>query len=104
MFLCDVRAYKLLHLRKNGTLGPLFINRRQIIPLHQWLKAEDHPTRGYAHRPGWHVTLKPYAPHLSTVGRVWAMVNVRGTRTLLRPLSQGGKWLLADEMMVLKLL
>lgn len=46
------RAFKLLKLRRNGTLCPLFINRKQVISIGKWLPAEDHPTKGYAHRPG----------------------------------------------------
>ena len=94
-------AFKLLRLRKNSTLGPLFINRRQVIPVGVWLEAECHPTKGYAVRPGWHVTLSPNAPHLSTRGRVWMRVEVRDFEELKRPLSQGGTWLLAKWMRVL---
>jgi hypothetical protein len=97
-------AYKLLRLRKDGTLGPLFINRRQVIPIGTWLDAEDHPTKGFAHRPGWHAALKPVAPHLSKRERVWAKVEVRGTTLLERPESQGGRWVLAKKMKVLKVL
>lgn len=61
-------AYKLIRMRKDGTLGPLFINKKQIIPIGIWLDAESHKTKGYAFRPGWHVTLEMNAPHLSTRG------------------------------------
>lgn len=47
-----IKGYKLLRLRKDGTLGPLFINARMRIPVGKWLKAESHPTKGYALRPG----------------------------------------------------
>ena len=49
------KAYKLFIKRKDGTIGPLFIGRKQRIPMGVWLEAEDIPTKGYAHRPGWHV-------------------------------------------------
>ncbi len=91
-------AYKLLRVRKDGTIGPLFINARQRIPVGVWLDAEDHPTKGYAHRPGWHCTLKPVAPHLSTRGRTWYRVEVEGIRRYARPESQGGTWVLAERM------
>ena len=94
------KAYKLLRVRRDGTLGPLFINRRQVIPMGEWLEAEDHPTPGYARRPGWHVAPRPHAPHLSTKGRVWMEVKVSGCRNLPRPASQGGLWWLAERMMV----
>lgn len=97
-------AYKLFKQRKNGTLGPLFINRRQIVPVGEWLQAEDHPTKGYAHRPGWHATLKPEAPHLSERERVWCKVEVDGIQFFERPVSQGGKWVLAQRLRVLEIL
>ena len=48
-------AYKLLRIRKDGSIGPLFINQKQRVPIGEWLDAEDHPTSGFAHRPGWHL-------------------------------------------------
>lgn len=94
-------AYKLLRKRKNGTLGPLFINRRQIIPIEEWLQAESHPTKGYAVRPGWHTTSKPEAPHLSMRDRVWMKVEIDDYKKIVRPKSQGGVWWLANQMKVL---
>lgn len=96
-----MKAYKLFRLRKNGTIGPLFINRKQIIPIGVWLPAEDHKTKGYAHRPGWHVATKPFAPHLRQTGdRKWMEVEVHDFVELKRPAIQGGVWLLAMRMMV----
>ena len=96
-----VKAYKLLRIRKDDTLGPLFINRRQRIPLDTWLPAEDHPTPGYAHRPGWHCTRLPIAPHLSMQGRQWFIVHLRDVTVHHRPEAQGGEWLLAESMKVI---
>jgi len=93
-------AYKLISLRANGTLGPLFINRRMIIPIGKWLQAECFPTKGFAVRTGWHTMLTPNAPHLSPNGRVWAEVEIREFTTFQRPVSQGGKWCLAKWMKV----
>lgn len=94
-------AFKLVRLRKNGTLGPLFINRKQVIPVGVWLKAKRHPTKGYAVRRGWHVTRRPRAPHLSTKGRIWVAVEVTDFKELPRPDAQGGLWLIAQWMRVL---
>jgi len=94
-------AYKLFKLRKNKTIGPLFINSKQIITLNKWLKAEDHPTKGYAHRPGWHVCLDTTAPHLTMKGRIWCKVEVKDFIELKRPDSQGTIWLLAKYMRVI---
>lgn len=95
-------AYKLLRKRKNGTLAPLFINKTMTIPVGEWLEAEDHPTPGYAHRPGWHTLLQPVAPHLSEKDRVWAMVEIEDYEFFHRPENQGGKWALAQKMRVLE--
>lgn len=97
-----MRAYKLLRERKNGTLGPLFINRRQIIPINQWLAAEPHKTKGYAFRPGWHTTAKPEAPHLSMKGRAWYEVQIENFEEFQRPASQGGRWFVAQQMKVIR--
>lgn len=95
-------AYKLFRKRKDGTLGPLFCNRRMRIPMGEWLPAEDHPTKGLAHRPGWHALAVPDAPHLSEKGRVWCEVEIEDWEVHYRPDSQGGQWYLADRMRVVK--
>jgi len=96
-------GYKLMRLRKDGTLGPLFINARQRVPIGVWLPAEDHPTTGYKHRPGWHVLRTPNAPHLSKRGRVWVKVEIRQYTVEERPANQGGIWYLAKSMRVLRI-
>lgn len=95
-------AFKLLQVRRDGTIGPLFINRRQVIPIGVWLEAEDHPTAGYAHRPGWHAALTPKAPHLSERRRAWFRVEVEDATILDRPAAQGGQWVLARRMRVIE--
>lgn len=97
-------AYKLLKQRKDGSLGPLFINQKQRIPIGAWLEAEDHPTKGYAHRPGWHCCLSPDAPHLSMKGRVWCLVEASEVYEHERPKNQGGVWIIAEWMKVVKIL
>lgn len=75
--------------------------------------AEDHPTKGFAHRKGWHCCFKPIAPHLSMTlktgeRRIWAKVDLGvdkdSTTTYNRPESQGGSWVLADKMTIVRLL
>ena len=97
-----MRAWKLLRVRKDGSLGPLFINRRQRLPVGKWLNAEEHPTRGFAFRPGWHCCQRKLAPHLSKRGRVWARVEIAGARTHRKPESQGGVWYTAGAMKILR--
>lgn len=97
-------GYKLLRLRKNNTLGPLFINRKQIIPLGITLQAESHRTPKFKYRPGWHITNSPIAPHLSKKNRVWAKVEFHDFIGLHRPASQGGLWFLAQKMKLISIL
>jgi hypothetical protein len=99
-----VIAYKLLRLRKDGSLGPLFINKKQKIPVGVRLNAEVHKTKGFAFRPGWHCMAEPKAPHLSNKGRVWAKVWIEDFDQFRRPQSQGGKWYLSKDMRVLEIL
>ena len=87
---------------KDGSLAPLFINRRLRLPFNQWLEAECHPTKGFAVRPGWHCTAKPEAPHLSPKGRVWIEVEIEDYTEFVRPAAQGGLWFLAKRMKVIK--
>ena len=95
-------AYKLVRLRKDGSLAPLFINRTDTFPIGVWMQAENHPTKGFASRTGFHCTFTKHAPHLGTVGRVWVRVEVLDWRTYDRPESQGGKWILANWMKILE--
>ena len=95
-------AYKLFRKMKDGSLSPLFINKKSRIPIGVWLDAEEHPTNGFAVRKGWHCTLKPIAPHLSTKDRVWVKVMIEDTKLYDRPESQGGVWVLAQRMKVIE--
>lgn len=95
-------GYKLFTQRKDGTIGPLFINKRLRIPSGRWMPAEkNYKTKGFSYRPFWHVTSKPVAPHLKENGRVWYRVLIRDFTKMERPPSQGGLWYLADQMMVM---
>ena len=96
-------AYKLLSLRCDGTLGPLFINRRMVVSIGKWLEAECFPTKGYAVRTGWHTMPSPRAPHLSERGRVWCEVRIEDFEQYKRPASQGGMWYLAQRMLVVRI-
>ena len=95
-------AYKLLRRRRDGSLGPLFINRRSRTPVGEWMPAEYHPTAGFKPRRGWHCLAKPEAPHLSKKGRVWCEVEIENYEEYLRPAAQGGLWYLAAYMKVVR--
>jgi hypothetical protein len=49
------KYYKLFEMDRFGNLYPLFIDKKTIYPIGQWIQAENHPTKGYAKRPGIHV-------------------------------------------------
>ena len=95
-------AYKLIRKLKDGSLSPLFINKKQRIPIGIWLDAESHPTNGFAYRKSWHCTLKPIAPHLSTKNRIWVEVEIEDLEYYNRPESQGGTWVLAQKMKIIR--
>lgn len=101
------KAYKLFKKRRDGSLGPLFINAKLRVPLGEWMEAEDHPTKGFAHRPGWHATLAPVAPHLKEnpkggPQRVWVECEVIDYKKFNRPQSQGGTWVLAQYLRAIR--
>ena len=95
-------GYKLFRLRKDGSLGPLFINRKQRLKVGEIYEAEEHLTKGYAFRPGWHICSEMNAPHLSKKNRVWAKVRFADYKKHERPASQGGLWYTAQFMTILK--
>ena len=95
------KGWKLFRTTKHG-IRSLFIDKTRPLPEGEWLQCKVKPTKGYAERPGWHVMLKPEAPHLSLKNRVWRQVEVSGKiDTIERPASQGGTWMLATLMKIL---
>ena len=104
-----MKAYKLLRTKKDGKLYPLFINKTVETPIGEWMEAEFHPTVGFQPRCGWHCTVLPNAPHLkmelaSGEKRVWCEVEVKDYEFYERPLVQGGTWLLAQKMKIIRTL
>ena len=103
-----MKAYKLVRKAKDGRLYPLFIDRKTPTPIGVWMKAECHPTKGFAVRQGWHCTpTVNNAPHLkkdlaSGEHRVWVEVEVEDYVPYQRSEAQGGLWLLAQQMKVLR--
>jgi len=96
------RAFKLFRVRRDGTLGSLFINASAVVPIGQWLKAEHHHhVKGFAYRPAWHCVHQPVAPHMSMEGRAWFEVEIEDYEDFRRPGAQGGLWFLAQRMMVI---
>lgn len=98
----DGVGYKLFRVRRDGTLGPLFVGKRRVLPVGEWLECETNlPHPGLAHRPGWHVLINPDAPHLSRKGRQMYKVSFRGEMSReRRPACQGGEWVTAWEIRI----
>ena len=103
-------AYKLFRLRKDGTLGSLFVNRNAVLPMGVWLNASgSYPHPRLALRPGWHCCGEMRAPHIKMrlkngEQRVWARVIMSpGARPDKRPESQGGLWWLAPRIQILEI-
>jgi len=102
-------AYKLLRRKKDGSLGPLFVGRASRLSFGVTYEARsDLPHPGLAHRPGFHCTRAPCAPHIKMrlkngEERVWCMVEISGEITPhQRPASQGGLWYTAEKMRLLR--
>lgn len=104
-----MKAYKLLRIKKDGKLYPLFINKTKETPIDEWMDAKCYPTKGFAVRQGWHCCFKPIAPHLKTQlangeHRVWVECEVEDWKSYNRPESQGGAWILAQKMKINRVL
>ena len=60
-------GYKLFEMNSKGELFPLFIDKNTQVPIGVWIKAEFHPTDGFAARGGWHLGADvPDAPWLKS--------------------------------------
>ena len=84
-----MKAYKLFRTLKDGSIAPLFINKKSRIPIGVEMLAECHPTKGFAVRPYWHCTSKPVAPHLSMKGRDWYEIEMEHIKHYSEYCSKG---------------
>lgn len=96
-----ILGWKLFRKKSDGALTSLFIDRQKHLKSGVWLKAQAHLTEGYAFRPGWHALPVKNAPHLTTKGRVWKRVALKGVHVHRKPKAQGGTWYLATQMKIL---
>jgi hypothetical protein len=107
-----MKAFKLFRVRRDGSLGPVIINRGQRVPVGKWLKCEDHSDKarsyGVAVRVGFHATKEAHAPHLTngskqaiTDNRTWFVVELRKVRAEHRGVDGGSDWYVAEQMRVL---
>lgn len=100
-------AYKLFKIRKDGSIGSLFINAAEKYDIDTWMEAQPIKKTGFAFRKGFHCLVKPVAPHLknelaSGEKRTFFKVEVDDYQYFMRPESQGGKWILAQRMKILE--
>ena len=103
-----MRAYKLIRQLKDGKYYPLFIGKTKEYVFGEWLQAECIPTKGFAVRKGFHCCFEQNAPHLKLQlangeKRVWVECEVEDWETYNRPESQGGAWILAQKMKLLRI-
>lgn len=80
-------GYKLFEQDSEGNLYALFIDKKTNMPVGEWLKAGNFPTKGFAARPGYHIGQICSAPWLMSANgtyksqrskywrRVWAEVE-----------------------------
>jgi len=81
-------GYKLFEQDPEGNLYALFIDKKAVMPMGKWLKAQVRPTKGFSQRPGFHIGEGiPSAPWLMSADgtyksqrskywkRIWAEVE-----------------------------
>jgi hypothetical protein len=49
------RGYKLFEQDPMGNLYPLFIGKKEVMPIEEWINAKMLPTKGFSVRPGLHL-------------------------------------------------
>ena len=69
-----MKAYKMVRIRKDATLGPMFVGCEEVFPVGSWITAHTNYKRkldkvysklGWLKfRPGFHFAELPYAPHI----------------------------------------
>ena len=111
-------VYKLVRIKKDGNCYPLFIDKNKPFIFDKWMKAEFHPTKGFAPRSlngfenptgGWHCCFTCFASHLSEElktgeKRVWIECESKGdSKTYKRSLIQGGDWILVEYLKPLRI-
>lgn len=115
-----MKVYKKVRQLKDGNLYPLFIDKTKPFVFGEKMRAEFHPTNGFAPRSlngfdenpigGWHCCFKPLAPHISDKlksgeKRVWMECEAEGKNAKYdRPESQGGEWCLYEYITPLRIL
>lgn len=98
-------AYKLFRVRRDGSIGSLYFDRKARLVTGEWLTAiEGIRQKGFEYRPGWHCVPRPYSPHLSIRHRKWYVVEIdpESSYEIARPDREGGTWIIAERMKILR--
>ena len=102
--------YKLFEMDTNNNLYPLFIDKKTTCPIGKWIQAENHPTKGFAKRPGIHTGEICAAPWLMSADgtyksqrgkqwkRVWCEVECNTTVDYTDVVSNLPKKCLVDRV------
>lgn len=107
-------GYKLFEMNSKGELFPLFIDKNTPVPVGEWIKAEFHPTKGFAARGGWHIGADvPDAPWLKAYDgtdegcykprwkhgkRVWCLVEYNTNHDYNEEVAQLNKKCFTDRV------
>lgn len=104
------RGYKLFEMDTMGNLHPLFIDKKTVYPIGEWIKAGNFPTVGYARRPGLHTGQVPSAAWLMSADgtyksqrgrhwkRVWCEVEYNATVDYTSVVEQLPKKCFVDQV------
>lgn len=102
--------YKLFEMDTSRNLYPLFIDKKTVYPIGVWIQAENHPTKGFAKRPGLHCGEICSAPWLMSFDgtyksqrskhwkRVWCEVKCNTTIDYTSTVSQLPKKCFVDHL------
>ena len=94
-------AFKLFRIRKEGSIGSLFVEPTARHPIGTWIPAKAHSHKKLKFRKGWHALIHPNAPHLSKKNRAWYIVMVDNYEVIDRPKNHGGKWVIAQKLNII---
>jgi hypothetical protein len=104
------RGYKLFEQDPMGNLYPLFIGKKEVMPIGEWIKAKILPTKGFSVRPGLHIGQICSAPWLMSADgtyksqrskywkRVWVEVEYIADRDYSEEVEQLPKKCFQDKL------
>ena len=103
-------GFKLFEQDSDGNLYALFIDKKTIMPIGEWIMAGNYPTKGFAARPGYHIGQICSAPWLMSADgtyksqrskywkRVWAEVEYNSENDYTSVVEKLPKKCFADRL------